>query len=73
MKRIFYLLSILILTPIAASAQDYLQIVSLESFSGMNATFLSAGQAENKRDLKANAIQSLWGCVKMMAQPFFWF
>ena len=44
----------------AAGAQEYLQVVSLESDNGVQGVFTSAGSAENKKDIETDAIKSLF-------------
>lgn len=41
-------------------AQEYLQIVSLESIHGSNATFLTTGAGKDKNSSKDNAVKSLF-------------
>jgi hypothetical protein len=43
-----------------AKAQEYLEIVSLESESGINATFTTSGVADEKKAVEENAIKSLF-------------
>ena len=50
MKKIISLFCVLLFGGvISVKAQDYLQIVSLESDNGTQAVFSSAGAAENKK------------------------
>ncbi len=58
MKRI--ILAVFLLFAVTAiRAQDYLQIVALESDQGMTAVFTSAAQAANKKDLASDGIKSM--------------
>lgn len=60
MKKIMSLFgALLLLGTLSVKAQDYLQIVSLESDNGTQAVFTSAGAAENKKGLETDAIKSL--------------
>ena len=60
MKKIISLFCVLLFGGvISVKAQDYLQIVSLESDNGTQAVFSSAGAAENKKGIETDAIKSL--------------
>ena len=41
-------------------AQEYLQIIQKQNIAGSNATFISVGQARNKKQVEANAIKSIF-------------
>ena len=43
-----------------AGAQEYLQVVSLESDNGVQGVFTSAGSSESKKDVETDAIKSLF-------------
>ena len=60
MKR--YLLSLLFAAGLlfGVSAQEYLQLVSLEGITGGQAVFVSMGQASKKADVEANAVKSVF-------------
>ena len=58
MKR-FTVLITLILSAAALSAQDYTQIVALETSDGESATFTSVGVAAKSKDVANNAAESL--------------
>ncbi len=61
MKHITSIFTLLFLVfTTSVSAQDYLQVVSLESASGTNGTFLSAGKSSNKKQVEEDAIKSLF-------------
>ena len=62
MKRLINILFATAITFIAlpTSAQEYLQIVSLESDNGTQGVFTSAGIGEKKKDVEVNAIKSLF-------------
>lgn len=59
MKRIFILLAVLFCMG-ALQAQDYLQIVTFESESGVNGVFTTAGAADDKKGVESDAIKSLF-------------
>lgn len=59
MRRISILLA-LIFSIGYIQAQDYLQIVTFESESGLNATFTSAGASSDKKNVESDAIKSLF-------------
>lgn len=59
MKR-FTVLITLILSAVALSAQDYTQIVTLETSDGESATFTSVGVAAKSKDVANNAAESLF-------------
>ncbi len=60
MKLAIKVFLLCLLNVTALSAQEYLQIVGLESKVGGNATFTSAGQAEKKKDVETDAVKSLF-------------
>ena len=59
MKRIFILLVVLFCMG-GLQAQDYLQIVTFESESGVNGVFTTAGAADDKKGVESDAIKSLF-------------
>ncbi|MBQ7878449.1 MAG: hypothetical protein IJ319_03175 [Bacteroidaceae bacterium] len=59
MKKILMLLAVLS-GFVCIQAQDYLQIVTFESESGVNGTFTTAGAADNKKGVENDAIKSLF-------------
>lgn len=60
MNKIANILGILLLLfTTSVNAQEYLQIVSLESEKGANAVFSSAGIADSKKGIETDAIKSL--------------
>lgn len=59
MKRIFTLLAVLLCMG-GLQAQDYLQIVTFESESGVNGVFTTAGAADDKKGVESDAIKSLF-------------
>ncbi len=59
MKRIFILLAVLFCLG-GLQAQDYLQIVTFESESGVNGVFTTAGAADDKKGVESDAIKSLF-------------
>ena len=59
MKRIFTLLAVLFCMG-GLQAQDYLQIVTFESESGVNGVFTTAGAADDKKGVESDAIKSLF-------------
>ena len=59
MKRIFTLLVVLFCMG-GLQAQDYLQIVTFESESGVNGVFTTAGAADDKKGVESDAIKSLF-------------
>lgn len=59
MKRIFILLAVLFCMG-GLQAQDYLQIVTFESESGVNGVFTTAGAADDKKGVESDAIKSLF-------------
>lgn len=59
MKRIFTLLAVLLCMG-GLQAQDYLQIVTFESESGVNGVFITAGAADDKKGVESDAIKSLF-------------
>ena len=59
MKRIFILLAVLFCMG-GLQAQDYLQIVTFESESGVNGVFTTAGAADDKKGVESDAVKSLF-------------
>ena len=59
MKRIFTLLAVLLCMG-GLQAQDYLQIVTFESESGVNGVFITAGAADDKKGVESDAVKSLF-------------
>ena len=59
MKRIFTLLAVLLCMG-GLQAQDYLQIVTFESESGVNGVFTTAGAADDKKGVESDAVKSLF-------------
>ena len=59
MKRIFILLAVLFCMG-GLQAQDYLQIVTFESESGVNGVFITAGAADDKKGVESDAVKSLF-------------
>ena len=59
MKRIFILLAVLLCMG-GLQAQDYLQIVTFESESGVNGVFTTAGAADDKKGVESDAVKSLF-------------
>ena len=59
MKRIYILLAVLFCMG-GLQAQDYLQIVTFESESGVNGVFTTAGAADDKKGVESDAIKSLF-------------
>ena len=59
MKRIFILWAVLFCMG-GLQAQDYLQIVTFESESGVNGVFTTAGAADDKKGVESDAIKSLF-------------
>lgn len=59
MKRIFTLLAVLLCME-GLQAQDYLQIVTFESESGVNGVFTTAGAADDKKGVESDAVKSLF-------------
>ena len=59
MKKLLMLLAVS-LGVISAQAQDYLQIVTFESESGINGTFTTAGASDDKKGVESDAIKSLF-------------
>ena len=60
MKKVITILGILLfLCTTSAKAQEYLQIVSLETDKGATAVFTSAGIADSKKGVETDAIKSL--------------
>lgn len=59
MKKLLMLLAVS-LSFISAQAQDYLQIVTFESESGINGTFTTAGASDDKKGVESDAIKSLF-------------
>ena len=59
MRKILFTITLLLFVT-NATAQDYIKEVCLISESGMNATFTSVGFAQSKKDVKTNAIESLF-------------
>ncbi len=61
MRRLISIISIILCASvITANAQEYLQVVSLESSFSSNGTFISAGQGKTKKDAQTDAIKSLF-------------
>lgn len=61
LKHILLVSAIILLCSSYAKAQEeYLQIVSFESETGINGVFTSAGFAEKKKDVETNAVKSLF-------------
>lgn len=59
MKKIITLMAALFFI-VGLQAQDYLQIVTFESESGINATFTTAGASDEKKGVESDAIKSLF-------------
>ena len=60
MKKVITILGVLLfLCTTSAKAQEYLQIVSLETDKGATAVFTSAGIADSKKGVETDAIKSL--------------
>ena len=60
MKKVITILGILLfLCTTSAKAQEYLQVVSLETDKGATAVFTSAGIADSKKGVETDAIKSL--------------
>lgn len=62
MKRLIksFITSLLLLCGVAATAQEYVGVVTLVSLDDKQATFTSVGVADKKADVQINAIQSLF-------------
>ena len=60
MKRLVTYLVALALPALALSAQDYPQIVTLETADAESATFTSVGAAAKAKDVADNAAESLF-------------
>ena len=58
MKKLF--LTLFAFISITAYSQEYLQIVSLDSQQGINATFTTVGTSTEKKEVEINAIKSLF-------------
>ena len=60
MKRIFILILAACVLSVSASAQEYVQIVTLENADDVSATFTSVGVSKKAKDVEENAVLSLF-------------
>lgn len=80
MKKVITILGVLLfLCTTSAKAQEYLQIVSLETDKGATAVFTSAGVADSKKGVETDATNHLstpcffQGVEDVNARPNLWF
>ena len=71
MKRIILstVLSLLSLSTLFSqvNAEDFLQVVSLESEQGVQAVFTSAGMGASREEAELNAVKSLFNMVLLIS------
>lgn len=60
MKRIFILILAACVLSVSVSAQEYVQIVTLENADDVSATFTSVGVSKKAKDVEENAVLSLF-------------